>query len=245
MASTLASGLTAATQQAQFDSIIQEFVSVLCREGFADGYISRHAGSARHFLTWLVRRDFPLRTVDGTVLDCFLQHDCDCCSGVPAAVLLHPWRKRRSSPEVMQFVRFLERTGRIDQPGDLDDNQRILDAFLERLRGDGFARETMRALPERRRGSDCLAPSVADPPAGPEPGGARTVPAETVTTSPGGGLRSKVRCESNHCSAVAFTKAPVSGRNLFHSGVGLSYRCIATSHRRKYHSLQMKRCAEV
>ena len=79
------------------------------------------------------------------VLDCFLQHDCDCCSGVPAAVLLHPWRKRRSSPEVMQFVRFLEPTGRIDQPGDLDENLRILDAFLERLRGDGFARETMRA----------------------------------------------------------------------------------------------------
>ena len=31
MASTLASGLTAATQQAQFDSIIQEFVSALRR----------------------------------------------------------------------------------------------------------------------------------------------------------------------------------------------------------------------
>ena len=110
MASTLANGLTAATQQARFDSIIQEFVSALRREGVADGYISRHRGPARHFLTWLVGRDIPLRTVDGTVLDCFLQHDCDCCSGMPAAVLLHPWRKRRSSPEVMQFVRFLERT---------------------------------------------------------------------------------------------------------------------------------------
>ena len=145
MASTLANGLTAATQQARFDSIIQEFVSALRREGVADGYIGQHPGPARHFLTWLVRRSIPLRTVDGTVLDCFLQHDCDCCYGVPAAVLLHPWRKRRSSPEVMQFVRFPERTGRIEQPGDLDDNLRILDAFLERLRGDGFARETMRA----------------------------------------------------------------------------------------------------
>ena len=130
---------------AQFDSIIQEFVSALRREGVADGYISRHPGPARQSPTWLIRRDIPLRTIDSTVPDCLLQHDCGCCSGVPATVLLYPWRKRRSSPEVTQFVRFLERTGRIEQPGELDDNLRILDAFLERLRGDGFARETMRA----------------------------------------------------------------------------------------------------
>ena len=174
MASALANGLTAATQQAQFDSIIQEFVSALRREGVADGYSSRHAGPARHFLTWLVRRDSPLRTVDGTVLDCFLQHDCDCCSGVPAAVLLHPSRKRRSSPEVMQFVRFLERTGRIDQPPAYP--RRVPRALAWR----GLRPRNDAGLPERRRGSDCLAPSVADPAAGPEPGGARTVPAETV-----------------------------------------------------------------
>ena len=145
MPSALANGLAAATQQAQFDSIIQEFVSELRREGVAGGYIVQHPGPARHFLTWLACRGIPLRTVDGTVLDRFLQHDCDCCSGVPAAARLHPWRKRRSSPEVMKCVRFLERTGRIDEPGDLDDNLRVLDAFLEQLRGDGFARETIRA----------------------------------------------------------------------------------------------------
>ena len=66
MESTLASGLTAATQQVQFDSIIQEFVSALRREGVADGYSSRHRGSARHFLTWLVRRDIPLRIGNGS-----------------------------------------------------------------------------------------------------------------------------------------------------------------------------------
>ena len=127
VAATLANGLTAATQQARFDPIIQEFVSELRREGVADGYVVQHPGPARHFLTWLARSGILLRTVDGTVLDCFLQHDCDCCSGVPAAALLHPWRKRRSSPEVMKFVRFLERTGSIEEPGD------------------GFARQTIRA----------------------------------------------------------------------------------------------------
>ena len=148
------SGSVAATQQACSDPIILEFVGELCREGVAESYVAQHPGPARHFLTWLARNGTPLGAVDGTAIDSFLRHDCDCPADVPASALLHRWRKRRSSPEVMEFVRFLERTGRMGTPGDLDDNLRILDEFVERLRADGDGRETIK--PYRNAGSGLI-----------------------------------------------------------------------------------------
>ena len=43
----------------------------------------------------------------------------------------------------MKFVRFLERTGRVSTPGDLYDNLRILDEYIEQLRGDGYSDKTI------------------------------------------------------------------------------------------------------
>ena len=45
--------------------------------------------------------------------------------------------KRRSWPPLMTFVRYLERTGRIETPGELDENLQLLDSFLGRMRADG------------------------------------------------------------------------------------------------------------
>ena len=42
------------------------------------------------------------------------------------------------------FIRFLERTGRIETPGELDGNFRLLDAFLAGLRRDGYAAATIK-----------------------------------------------------------------------------------------------------
>ncbi len=154
MSVTPNSGSVAATQQACFDPIILEFVSELRSEGVAESYVAQHPGPARHFLTWLARNGTPLGAVDGTAINSFLRHDCDCPAGVPAAALLHRWRKRRSSPEVMKFVRFLERTGRTGTHGDLDDNLRILDEFVERLRADGYGQETIK--PYRNAGTGLI-----------------------------------------------------------------------------------------
>ena len=85
-----------------------------------------------------------VEVINGAVIEHFLRHDCDCCAGVPAPVRFRPWRKRRSSPKIMKFVRFLERTGRVSTPGDLDDNLRILDEYIEQLRGDGYSDKTIR-----------------------------------------------------------------------------------------------------
>ena len=145
MSSSSNRGITAATDQARLDPIIGEFIEDLRLKGIAETRIPRFPGPARHFLTWLTCTSTPPETVDGAVIERFLQHDCICWSGAPALGQRYAWRKRRSSPEVMRFVRFLEQTGRVATPGDLDDNLRILDAFLARLRRQGYARKTIRS----------------------------------------------------------------------------------------------------
>ena len=145
MSSSSNRGITPATDQARFDPIIGEFVEDLRLKGIANSRIPFFPGPAKHFLTWLTCTATPPETVDSAVIERFLQHDCTCWSGVPALGQRYPWRKRRSSPQVMRFVRFLEQTGRVATPGDLDDNLRIVDAFLARLRCQGYARKTIRS----------------------------------------------------------------------------------------------------
>ena len=60
------------------------------------------------------------------------------------ATWLTPWRKRRTSPELMRFIRFLERTERIATPRELEDNFRLLKAFLDGLDADGFVQDYIR-----------------------------------------------------------------------------------------------------
>lgn len=133
----------ATTALAGFDPVILEFVNELRdKGGVAAARIRKYAHVARHFLVWLDFSGMELSTVDGTVIHSFLQHDCRCAaSSVP--IRLRRWRKCLSSPGLMSFIRFLERTGRIDNPGELDDNFRLLDEFLEGLCRDGFAKATI------------------------------------------------------------------------------------------------------
>ncbi len=140
-----------------FDPLMSEFIDALRNEGISEGYnTGHHRGSVRHFLAWLARSGIALRAVDASVIERFLRHDCDCCSTVSmpgTGRWLRPWRKRESSPPIMRFVRFLEQTGRIETPGELDDNIRLLEGFLGRLRGDGYACRTIR---QYRNASACL-----------------------------------------------------------------------------------------
>ena len=145
MSSSSNRGFAAAIDQARFDPIIGEFIEDLRLKGITESRIPCFPGPARHFLTWLTCTATPTEMVDGAVIERFLQHDCACWSGAPALGQRYAWRKRRSSPQVMRFVRFLEQTGRVATPGDLDDNLGIVDAFLARLRRQGYARKTIRS----------------------------------------------------------------------------------------------------
>lgn len=136
--------LLATTTLASFDPIIRAFLDDLLRRGeVAESRVRHYRTAARHFLVWLESNAISLGAVDITVIGRFLQHDCDCCGVVPTSARVHPWRKRRTSPEIMRFVRFLERTGRTETPGDLDDNLGLLEIFLERLRNDGYAQKSV------------------------------------------------------------------------------------------------------
>ena len=121
-------------------ALIDEF---LLHEGIAKSDVHRYRYPARHFLIWLQCSGLAIESVDGTVIDDFLRHDCR-CTAWSAPVRLRRWRKCRTSPYLMRFIHFLERTGRIETPGDLDENFRVLEAFLERLRGDSYATQTVK-----------------------------------------------------------------------------------------------------
>ena len=100
-------------------------------------------GPARHFLIWLRGSGIDVHTVDGNVVHRFLRHNCDCRPQDCMGHAFYAWRKRRSSPELMRFIRFLEQTGRIHTPGDLDDNPGLLDEFLGELQTAGYAQSTI------------------------------------------------------------------------------------------------------
>ncbi len=138
--------LLGTTALASFDPTIVAFIDDLrVREGIVGRDVSRYRGTARHFLVWLGLSGIALETVDCTAIQRFLQHDCECGTRVPAYSLPRPWSKRRSWPPLMTFVRFLERTGRIETPGELDENLQLLDSFLGRMRADGYPSGTINA----------------------------------------------------------------------------------------------------
>ena len=125
---------------AEFNGLTQAFVDDLrCqRQGKISGsWLDHHRCTARHFLIWLNLTGIELRAVDGPIIHRFLQHDCRCGASC-ASVRLKRWNRRRTSPELMRFVRFLENAGHVDTTGELEDNLRLLDAFLAGLRDDGY-----------------------------------------------------------------------------------------------------------
>ena len=134
----------APTPRVDFDTVILEFIRELRSEGASESHVSHHPRPVRHFLTWLELNGTAVEAINGAVIEQFLQHDCDCCDVVSAPARFRPWRKRRSSPKIMRFVRFLEKSGRTPTPGDLDDNLHILDEYIEQLRGDGYSDKTIR-----------------------------------------------------------------------------------------------------
>ena len=143
MSSTPNGRFLASTVLADFDPIICGFLEDLRARGeITEGHADQHRGPARHFLIWTVLSGIALEEIDGSVIDRFLQHDCDCWSTVSMprkGMWLRRWRKRKSSPAIMRFVRYLEQTGRIQTPEGLADKFGLLGDFLERLRGEGYA----------------------------------------------------------------------------------------------------------
>ena len=135
----------ARTLLADFNGLPLSFVDDLRRQHqgrISEGRLDNYRCIARHFLVWLNLTGIELRTVDGSIIHRFLQHDCRCGASC-ASVRLKRWSRRRTSPELMRFVRFLENAGHVDTTGELEDSLRLLDAFLAGLRDAGYTAGTI------------------------------------------------------------------------------------------------------
>ena len=148
--------LLTTTALASFDPLVLPFIEEHHRgEEITRRRFRRYRGIARHFLIWLALEGISLEAVDGTAIGRFLQHECECCDRAPSPAGIRRWTKRRAAAPLIEFVRFLERAGKIETPGELDDNLQLLDAFLERLRIDGYAPGTINL--HRRGGASLIA----------------------------------------------------------------------------------------
>ena len=126
------------------DVLVAAFVDDLRRRtpDFSEYFFGRNRRIARHFLIWIDLAGVELKRVDATIVHRFLRHDCRCGASC-APVRIQRWRKRRGSAELMRFVRFLEQSGHVETPGELENNLRLLDAFLVGLRDGGYAARTI------------------------------------------------------------------------------------------------------
>ena len=124
-------------------TVIQEFSSRLRDAEWSSAHVRFLTGAAHHFFAWLHENDLGLEAVDDTVVRDFVNHACRCqplAADLPCQDFIwHVSSKRWWRLTVLRFVHFLEQTGRVPTPDDLDQNIRLLGTFLDHLQGQGYA----------------------------------------------------------------------------------------------------------
>ena len=127
-----------------FTGLVPEFSDCLLGKGVNRRKVTGCRRAAEHFLAWLKLSRMSLSSVDDAILRRFLDHDCTCSVPPFKYNRLH----NREVPEFVQsvraFVQFNEETGRTATPGEIDDNLRVLDLFLDRRRAEGYAESSIR-----------------------------------------------------------------------------------------------------
>ena len=123
---------------------LPEFLAHLRHEGRSEAQVKLFRSSARHFLIWLATDETPLESVDDTVLRRFHHHDCRCVrtrNGHVYAADPERWWEFMSG--AICLVRFLEGSGHIRHPGELDRGYRLLEDFLDQLGDEGYTSKTL------------------------------------------------------------------------------------------------------
>ena len=132
------------TDRAAFADIIPQFSAYLSGAGRSRAKILGYLGPAEHFLAWLELSRIPLETVEDAALRRFLTHECAC----PVPPFEFDRLHNREAPHFVSglrtFVQFLEETGRIATPGEIDDNLLLLETFLEQRRAEGHSASSIR-----------------------------------------------------------------------------------------------------
>ena len=136
--------VTSGAGQDPLAPIIPQYSAYLSRTGRSRAQILRHVGPAEHFLAWLKLSGISLDTVDDDILHRFLVHDCRC----PVPPFKYNRLHNRETPHFVSglrtFVQYLEDVGRIITPGEIDENLRLLNIFLDQREAEGFSTSSIK-----------------------------------------------------------------------------------------------------
>ena len=116
-----------------------------CRQaGLREREICKHVSAVRHFLSWLEADGTRLESVDATVLLRFRHHGCRCVRTVHGhGYKRGAHRSREFMTKVIRFVRFLEESGHLGGPGELNQSFGLLEDFLEQRASEGYTPGTI------------------------------------------------------------------------------------------------------
>lgn len=126
-------------KEAPHRDLLLEFFLHLKRTGASQGRLDYFRSPIRHFLIWLDATATRLDTVNDDTLRQFRHHHCQC---IPLNSR-NPYKKssrqsRTNMSAVVGFIRYLEDSGRISHPGELDEGFRLHDEFLCQLSHEGY-----------------------------------------------------------------------------------------------------------
>lgn len=124
--------------EAPAEDCLDAFITHLRTGGLSDGRIGHLRLEARHLLLWLGRHRIRIDEVDHGVLRRFRRHDCHCPGMERQRRRMRETDSRRFMSGALRLVQFLEDGGRIEHPGELQDNFDHLNTFLERCAAQGY-----------------------------------------------------------------------------------------------------------
>lgn len=124
--------------------LVTEFLDYLRKAGMAPGYLQEFPGPIKHLLVWLDRNRIGLNAVDGEVVRRFLTHSCDCPRPHGERYQTRHLHKPAFKGRIFHFVRFLEESGRIENPSSLDEGLRRVGDFIAYIAGQRYSPGTVR-----------------------------------------------------------------------------------------------------
>lgn len=136
-------GMCKAPEHQLFDPLIPEFLTYLKASGLRESSIWNFPGPAKHLLVWLHQDRVDVGAVDIGVVRRFFSHDCHCPRPPGERYQNGLERSRDFKSRVLQFVRFLEDSGRVRNPMVLDNALQRIEDFAGYLRENGYASGTV------------------------------------------------------------------------------------------------------
>ncbi|NDZ17190.1 integrase [Variovorax sp. WS11] len=122
-----------------FEPLIPEFLAYLRRLGLSERSIPNFPGPAKHLLVWLHAKRIDVNALDIDTVRRFFAHECHCVRPPGERYQNRLQRSRDFQSRTLQFVRFLEDSGRVSNPMALDAALERVEDFVRYLGEQGYA----------------------------------------------------------------------------------------------------------